>query len=144
MRNFTVDYNDMLEGDALACRPGNVAPGLEYLCEYFHPLLGMLACVTGLSYVSFISKNRRHNKLVARQRGDTTTFRSARERGEVQRRGILAQSDKVALALGTACVSYGLAFIVNGWGTMYPTQHIRGKIGDFVGEYKAFAVVIIT
>jgi hypothetical protein len=141
MDNITVDYNDMLEGDRLACRPGNVAPGLEYLCEYCHPILGVAASLAGLSFFNLFVQGRRFQKSIARHLGGTATVGNARDRDERPSRrkttSALGHSEKVVLTLGTMCVSCGLPFIVNGWGTMYSSQHIRGQIGDFFGKYKA-------
>jgi hypothetical protein len=135
MINSSVDYNDMLEGDALACRPGNVAPGLEYICEYYLPLLGAAALLNGISFFSLFVQGRRLQRSIAMQTGGTTTPGNARECGKR-----FSHSEKVILSLGALCVSYGINLFTNGWGTMYSTQHIRGQIGDFIGEYEALVL----
>jgi hypothetical protein len=141
MGNTTIDYNDMLEGDALACRPKLLAPGLEILCEYYMPMLGCFSITFGLSFFSLFVQLRRFRNSVARHLGETRAVLFAPRPGGRQRGGematILSHSEKMILTLGAVSVTYGLHFVVNGWGTMYPTQHIRGQICDFIGKYVA-------
>jgi hypothetical protein len=44
--------------------------------------------------------------------------------------GILSPIENIYLSMGVAGISTSLMFFVYGFGTMYPTTHIRGLIGD--------------
>ena len=136
--NFTRDYNDNLEGDFLACNPGNVAEGLEFVCNFGMPIIGSALLLIGgwLLYLAFIQ--RRHRKLLAKQIRDATYVPNAQDSQRVHPQSdatdMFSYIEKVLLSLGVVSICVSLMFLLYGLGTMYPTTHIRGQIGDVAGK----------
>ena len=134
--NFTRDYHDNLEGDFLACKPGSVAEGLEFVCTFGMPILGSAWLLIGgwLLYIVFIQ--RRDRKLLAKQRRDASYMPNAQDSQSVHAQSdatnMFSYIEKVLLSLGVASICASLMFLLYGVGTMYPTTHIRGQIGDVV------------
>ena len=126
---------DQLDGDSLACKPGNVAEGLELVCNFGMPIVGSLQLLNGLSFIWLAYIRQRHRKLLARQTRNGLAEPSARNSRNVspQNEG-LNYVEHLLLSVGVSVVGLSLMFFVYGWGTMYPTTHIRGQIGDLVGK----------
>ena len=62
--NFTRDYHDELDGEHLACKPGDVADGLVGVCTLGIPIVGSAALLNGLYCVFVVYIMRRHRKLL--------------------------------------------------------------------------------
>ena len=136
--NITRDYNDELEGDFLACRPGHVAEGLEFVCTIGFPILGSTGLIFALWCPYTVYIQRRHRKLVARQTEgvlEVPNARNSRE-GHSQRdnTATFSNEEKLLLSGSVLIVATSLNRLVNGAGTMYPSTHIRGQIGDVAGK----------
>ena len=145
--NFTRDYKDELEGDFLACKPGNVAEGLEVVCTLGIPIIGTAVLLNGLWLLQITYTERRHRKLLARQTRDAACLPDARNSLRNSGRVHLVESDAIAtfsnkekrlLVNGASAVGISLVRLVYGFGTMYPTTHIRGQIGDAIGKKQRY------
>ena len=136
--NLTRDYQDGLDGAYLACKPGDVADGLEVVCTFGMPILGSAAIGNGLWLLYLAYIHRRHRKLLAKQIRDSVCVSNARSLPKVYAQSdtteLFSYIEKLLLSSSVAHISFALMFFVNGVGTMYPTTHIRGQIGDAVGK----------
>ena len=137
--NFTTRvYNDGLEGNFFACKPGNVAEGLEFVCTVGLPIFGSAFLLIGgwLLYLAFIQ--RRHRKLRAKQIRDATYVPNAQDAQRVYPQSystdMFSYIEKLIISASAISVGGSLIYFVNGFGTMYPTTHIRGQVGDISGE----------
>jgi hypothetical protein len=136
--NLTSDYYDPLDGDDgdhLACKPGNVAEGFEVVCNFGMPIVGSLQLLNGLSFILLVYIRRRNKKLLARQTRDgleiPNVINSSNTNPQID---ALSYAEHLLLTCGVCVIGLSLMFFVYGWGTMYPTTHIRGQIGDLVGK----------
>ena len=145
--NVTRDYNDELDGDYLACKPGNVAEGLTLFCNFGMPIIGVLMLLNGLFYIYLTYIHRRHRKLLARQTRVVSYTPDARQSPRVHPKSdatkVFSYIEKLLLCISALAISTSLQFIVNGFGTMYPTTYIRGQIGDVVGKKKKNRIILV-
>jgi hypothetical protein len=132
--NATNDYNDGLDGDSLACKPGDAAAGLETFCTIGLPILGSVLVLNGAWFLYLSSIQRRRKRALQRQVSQIQDLSSVAVRKLHTDRAALQYLERLFLALGTAVFNYGLLYLVYGVGLVYPTTHIRGQIGDFLGE----------
>jgi hypothetical protein len=132
--NDTADYNDELDGNYLACKPGDVAEGLDDVCNFGMPIVGSAALLNGL-YSFFLAYIKRcHRKLLARYTRDTAHDPSNDQNSPKVGTETFSYMEKLLLSNGICQVSISLSFFVYGVGTMYPTTHIKGQIGDAAGK----------
>ena len=138
MNLTTRDYDDELDGDYLACKPGDEAEGLEGICRFGMPLVGFAALGNGLYAFYLIYIIRRHRKLLTRQKRYAASFSNARNSRKVHPQSdakeMFSYTDKLLISTGVGKVGLWLVVFVYGFGTMYPTTHIRGQIGDVAGK----------
>ena len=132
--NWTVDYNDELDGPHLACKPGDAAEGFEDACSWGMSIIGSVAFLNGMYCFYLVHIKRRHWKLLTMYKRD-----AANDMPNVQsspKLGVetFSKMEKLLLSAGVMHVSLSLMFLVYGFGTMYPTTHIRGQIGDAIGK----------
>jgi hypothetical protein len=130
--NYTGEYYDQLDGDFLACKPGNVAEGLEFICTIGNPGVGSVYIVNAVWVLGIAFTTRRTRQHVADQTRigvDKTNAQTSRTTNSDK---YSSYAERVMLASGLNLFFIGLCFIVYGWGTMYPTTHIRGQIGDML------------
>jgi hypothetical protein len=140
--NFTDagDYFDDLDGNYLACAPGNVANGLAFVCLYAMPTLGILLVFNGLFGLYLTGANVCHQKQIIRQKYDDlrrvpSAEKSALEQAIKNSRSNATFKRNVLLHRGISTLAAGLTFFLHGFGTSYPTSHIRGQMGDISREY---------
>jgi hypothetical protein len=99
------------------------------------PLLGFWHLIWALHslYLSYIS---RRNRLLSAKRSQDAAYvptshqNTPKPHPESDTTGIFSPNEKVFLCAGVIGISASLMFFVYGFGTMYPTTHIRGQIGD--------------
>jgi hypothetical protein len=137
--NSTKDYQDGLDGENLACKPGNIAEGLEFVCNNGMPLLGSWYLLLGLHDLFLLYISRRNRLLCAKRSQDATYVPTSPQNApkphpESDTKGIFSPGEKFYLSGGVVGISTSLVFFVYGFGTMYPTTHIRGLIGDGMGK----------
>jgi hypothetical protein len=146
MTNFSIDdYNDHLEGNHLACRPGHEAPGLEFLCVYGIPLVGTSCMLVAYSCFVLGFKQRRRRKRVAATTRPSIAVgnsKSSRKLGrQAKMTAKLTALEKMIFNLGFMCTFYAVAYVMYGNGTMYPSTDVRSLLGDFICEYHLNTVV---
>jgi hypothetical protein len=133
--NVTPDYNDDLDGDSLACKPGHAAVGIEAFCVIGLPSIGWLLVANGISFLYIgIIQHRRKNEIHRSVLPSLDQVPNAKRKLE-RERAALRYRAKLFCALGTSVLAYGLFILVHGFGTVYPTTHIRGQIGDAIGKF---------
>ena len=112
---------DELDGEELACRPGNITEGLEFVCNVAMPVMGYGLLASGMWFLLLLYMQRRNRMILARynQSAAISTFSFV---------------EKVTLCIGMSCLLNSGMIMANGFGTMYPTTHMRGHIGDMLGE----------
>ena len=128
--NATFNSNGKLDDNYLACKPGEVAEGFEDACSLGMPILGSVILLNGL-YCLFLAYITRHNrKLLAKFTRDPARAQNSPKVGKET----FSKMEKLLLSSGAMHVSLSLMFLVYGYGTMYPTTHINGQIGDAAGK----------
>jgi hypothetical protein len=139
--NLSVNYyNDDLDGDHLACKPGAVAVGLETLCSLAIPVTGWVH--VGLSLWTFGLAHREgtRRQLLAKysqETGQPTSFtRKSRHKGApVQDSTSFSHKERVLYTLAFTLMCQAGMWLTYGWGTKYPTTHIMGQLGDLFGKF---------
>ena len=135
--NYSRNYNDELEGDFLACKPGNVAEGLEGICTLGMPIIGWGTLLNSFWFLYLAYIQRCHRKLLAKQTWDPACVPKVRNSPKVYPQSdatdTFSYMEKLLLCLGVATASFSPMFLLHGAGTMYSTTHIRGQIGDVAG-----------
>jgi hypothetical protein len=148
MANFSIDdYNDHLEGDHLACRPGHEAPGLEFLCVYGIPMAATSCLLVAYSCFLLGFQQRRRRKRVAAASRPSMVVENSKSSNRMNRQSDLnaklTAMEKMVFNLGFMCTFYAVAYIMYGNGTMYPSTDIRSQLGDIIGECYRNTVVRI-
>jgi hypothetical protein len=141
MNSTPGDYSDQLEGNNLACAPGNEADGLEFLCTVLFPTMGLGTIANGLAFgfQAFVRWRSIQLKVAASTTAANTAGKSPPQRTNSNNskytqlaRNYLAV--KVLCAVGATSIFTGLSFLLHGFCTMFPTTHIRSQFGDFAGK----------
>jgi hypothetical protein len=139
--NFTGDYNDHLDGDFLACKPGATAEGLEFLCTIGFPFVGSAMLLGGASFIYFAAdKLSRGVESIGQQARTTTAEPSVESSRMAHAKKHFYHVIKLRAMNGLNAVLLGLISIVYGWGTMYPTSHLRGQVGDVLCSIHVFTL----
>jgi hypothetical protein len=133
--NSSRDYNDDLDGEFLACSPGNNAVGLEFICTVGFPVIGLVMLLNGiwLLVLAFTIQGR-HRASSPRTRNESNMKTSRARHLSTQTK----YATKVLLASGFNMLGCGLISIIYNFGTMYPTTHWRGQVGDILICFQNF------
>jgi hypothetical protein len=143
--NFsTSSYSDNLDGENLACAPRNVAEGLEFLCTAGIPILGVGNLLNGVWSCLLAGLKWRNNNAftTTKQARNTPTVATAAPGGtkstgtdhsKHEQQASKHHVELLLVAVGVAGALTGVTILLTGYGTMYPTTHIRSQVGDFVG-----------
>jgi hypothetical protein len=139
MNITTVNYEDGIDGENLACAPGNVAEGLEAICALM-PWVGVGNLLNAVMLFFLAYWKWHYNRLDLPRR----TLRipggapaQSMNNGRTQQ-GIQPTSrfvEKVLLASGVTAFFAGTTFLTHSFGTKYPTTHIWGQIGDLSSRW---------
>jgi hypothetical protein len=142
--NFTGDYNDHLDGDFLACKPGATADGLEFLCTIGFPAVGTALLLTGASFLYFAADKLSRGVQSIDQQTRTTAAEPGVESSHTTHAKMhFYHIVKLLATLGINAVLLGLISIVYGWGTIYPTTHVRGQVGDVLRSIQVFTYCLL-
>jgi hypothetical protein len=140
MYNSSGDYSDELEGNGLACAPGNEAPGLEFLCTVGLPLLGVGNLVNGLGICYLANVKWRLQHKTKRMKPTVKTKETMLPgdgrlgRSQYQQQTSRSFAAKLLCSIGVSVLLTSLTFLLHGFATMYPRGHIRSQIGDVASE----------
>jgi hypothetical protein len=140
--NLTINYfNDDLDGDNLACKPGAVAVGLEAVCDLVMPVIGWVH--VGLSLWTFglaYREGARRHLLAkySRDTGQRTSFtRRSRHKGSPVQDSTTSFShmERLFYTVAFAMMCVAGMWLIYGFGTKYPTTHIMGQLGDVCSKF---------
>jgi hypothetical protein len=140
MNNSSGDYSDQLEGNVLACAPGNEAPGLEILCTVGLPLVGVGHLVNGLGICFIASVKWRHQRKTTHMKPAVKTKETMLPgdgrlgRSQYQQQTSRSFVVKLMCSIGASALLTSMSFLLHGCATMYPREHIRSQIGDVASE----------
>jgi hypothetical protein len=140
MNNSNGDYSDQLEGNGLACAPGNEAPGLEILCTVGLPLVGVVHLANGLGFCFLASVTWRHQhktnttKPAVKSKETMLPGDGRLGRSQYQRQASESFAVKMLCAIGVCALLSSPTLLLHGFATMYPREHIRSQIGDVTSE----------
>jgi hypothetical protein len=142
--NLSINYyNDDLDGDNLACKPGAVAVGLEVVCSLATPVIGWVH--VGLSLwtfgIAYKEGIRRH--LLVKYSLDTGLASSITKKtrnidSSVQNLRSFSHKEKLLYTLAFALMCEAGMWLTYGWGTKYPTTHSIGQLGDLFGKFHVY------
>jgi hypothetical protein len=147
--NATGPWWDGLEGDTLACRPTNSGePNSALTCVVltrFIPAI-LLGCALSCFYIAWLQR-KLANKVnqvsshVAPNAGGSAGARR-KKRVRIDRKDLPNGRHGVALALawGMSWTAWGLGFAVHGYGTVYASDSVPGRVGDAFCKSKLFDV----
>jgi hypothetical protein len=123
--NHTRDYEDQLDGGFLACHPLSMPEELAIVCNILMPTIGWMLNVTGL-FQFYLAAAYHSNRMRIRRMASTPS---------TQANVRVSHMERVLLSAGATTIFVGAGFLVYGFGTVYPTSHIRGQIGDAVCKF---------
>jgi hypothetical protein len=127
----TWEWFDSLDGESLACSPGDIAEGYDAVCFYIVDVMGSAQVILGcwLFYIAHLQR-----RLV---KGKVSTMDIAASSGKAatwaKRRLASRQNVRVAVVVGVVLTSAGLGWLLSGHGTKSGDGAV-GLLGDAFGK----------
>lgn len=142
----TFEYWDQLDHPDMACNPSNIAPGFEFVCAFTTKFAATVYLLNAIGFfrvamlqiqlIQQFPDSGGAKKVSAKSSlADGAKTSGTAVRITVRRMISVATAARgpgvrVAILLGSSVGSSGLAFLISGTGTMFPTSSARGLIGD--------------
>jgi hypothetical protein len=121
--NDSIYWDNLEVNDApLVCSPNGGDPDYAFVCSY---TLDYIACLCVLNAAWFLRSAYRKCRLTHRP-----PTPGASTRDLTNRQSDISHHAQFSIAIGSFALFVGLSLIVNGGGTKYPLEELRGQIGD--------------